>query len=398
VTDGTRSGPAAVPRNRYRVTVGLVGGATAFSLLGDQALYAVLPVYLEPLGLSAIQVGILLSANRWVRLLTNHLAHRLLERADFRVPFAAALVLGVATTAAYGLTQSFTALLTARLLWGLAWSFIRHGGVMRIMEAAPPGVTGRTMGTYNGISRIGSVLGLFGGAVLVDTLGFSLAMLTLAAITAVSVPMALALPAAPHVASGDEAPRDSSHDGAALLFLVLGFCLGVVGPGFVMSTLGFLLQGRLETGGELGFASAATLTGAVLAVRFALDTLAAPVLGASADRLGVAKASVVFFGIGALALAGAVLARDLITLIALVLVFFTTATALQAGIAGYASRLGAAAFSRYVTAVDVGAAAGPLIAWIALDRIALPEVGLLLGAAFYAVALLVAWLGFSRVR
>jgi len=78
VTDGTRSGPAAVPRDRYRVTVGLVGGATAFSLLGDQALYAVLPVYLEPLGLSAIQVGVLLSANRWVRLLTNHLAHRIL--------------------------------------------------------------------------------------------------------------------------------------------------------------------------------------------------------------------------------------------------------------------------------------------------------------------------------
>lgn len=39
------------------------------------------------------------------------------------------------------------------------------------------------------------------------------------------------------------------------------------------------------------------------------------------------------------------LAPDLITLIALVLVFFIAATALQAGIAGYASRLGAAGFS-----------------------------------------------------
>jgi predicted MFS family arabinose efflux permease len=165
-----------------------------------------------------------------------------------------------------------------------------------------------------------------------------------------------------------------------------------------MSTLGFLLQGRLEPGGWLGFASAATLTGAVLAARFALDTLAAPVLGASADRLGIPKASVVFFGVGALALTGAVLASDLVTLIVLVLVFFATAAALQAGITGYASRLGAAAFSRYVTAVDVGAAAGPLIAWAALDRFALAEVGLLLGAVFYAAALLVAWLGFSRVR
>lgn len=92
------------------------------------------------------------------------------------------------------------------------------------------------------------------------------------------------------------------------------------------------------------------------------------------------------------------LAPDLITLIALVLVFFIAATALQAGIAGYASRLGAAGFSGYVTAVDIGAAAGPLIAWVALDRFALAEIGLLMGAAFYAAALLVAWLGFSRVR
>jgi len=396
VTDG--SGAPDLPRGRYRVTVGLVGGATAFSLLGDQALYAVLPVYLDQLGLSAIQVGILLSANRWIRLLTNHLAHRILARADFRILFAGALVLGVATTAAYGLTRSFTALLTARLLWGLAWSFIRQGGVMRVMDTAPPEATGRTMGTYNGITRIGSVLGLFGGAVLVDTVGFSLAMLTLAAIAMVSVPMALSLPAARRAETHDGAPRNSSAEGAPSPFLVLGFCLGVVGPGFVMSTLGFLLQSRVGSGGWLGFASAATLTGAVLAVRFALDTLAAPVLGASADRLGVAKVSVGFFGVGALALAGAVLAPDLITLIALVLVFFIAATALQAGIAGYASRLGAAGFSRYVTAVDIGAAAGPLIAWVALDRFALAEIGLLMGAAFYAVALLVAWLGFSRVR
>lgn len=388
-----RWGPGRVSR-----TVGLVGGATAFSLLGDQALYAVLPVYLGQLGLSAIQVGVLLSANRWVRLLTNHLAHRVLERADFRILFVGALVLGVATTAAYGLTRSFTVLLVARLSWGLAWSFIRQGGVMRIMDAAPAEITGRTMGTYNAISRIGSVLGLLGGAVLVDAIGFSAAMLTLAAATAVSIPMALALPVPQHQAARNEASRESSADGNASLFLVFGFCLGVVGPGFVMSTLGFLLQGRVESGGWPGFASAATLTGAVLAARFALDTLAAPVLGAGVDRLGIGKASVFFFGIGALALLGAVAAPGLVSLIVLVLVFFSSATALQVGITGYASRLGAAAFSRYVTALDVGAAAGPLIAWVALDRLAVAEVGLLLGAVFYALGLLAAWFGFNRVR
>ena len=56
--------------------------ATAFSLLGDQVLYSVLPVYYQSFGLVPIQVGILLSANRWIRLGTNELAHRLSARVD----------------------------------------------------------------------------------------------------------------------------------------------------------------------------------------------------------------------------------------------------------------------------------------------------------------------------
>ena len=46
---------------RSRRPVVLVGTATAFSLLGDQALYSVLPTYYAELGLLPIQVGILLA-------------------------------------------------------------------------------------------------------------------------------------------------------------------------------------------------------------------------------------------------------------------------------------------------------------------------------------------------
>ena len=60
-----------------RRTVVCIGAATAFSLLGDQMLYSVLPVYYESLGLTAVGVGVLLSANRWIRLLTNDLAYRI---------------------------------------------------------------------------------------------------------------------------------------------------------------------------------------------------------------------------------------------------------------------------------------------------------------------------------
>ena len=59
-----------------------MAAASALSLLGDQMLYSVLPSAYGELGLVPIQVGLVLSMNRWVRLLTNHLAARLCERCD----------------------------------------------------------------------------------------------------------------------------------------------------------------------------------------------------------------------------------------------------------------------------------------------------------------------------
>jgi MFS family permease len=95
------------------------GGATAFSLLGDQTLYAVLPTYYTELGLLPWHVGILLSANRFVRVFINHWAERFCQLYSPRLLFFLALVGGAALTAVYALVTSFIFLLVARVLWGL---------------------------------------------------------------------------------------------------------------------------------------------------------------------------------------------------------------------------------------------------------------------------------------
>ena len=64
----------------------------AASLLGDGALYVVLPVLYEERGLRPMDVGLLLSANRWTRLLTNDPAAYLLGRLPLRSTFAGALL------------------------------------------------------------------------------------------------------------------------------------------------------------------------------------------------------------------------------------------------------------------------------------------------------------------
>jgi predicted MFS family arabinose efflux permease len=371
---------------RPNATVLVVSGATGLSLLGDQVLYAVLPVYFGALGLTALQVGVLLSANRWIRLLTNHLAHRVMAHVDARWLFAGSMLLGVVTTCAYTVTTSFVAMLTARIVWGLAWSFIRHVGVHRIMATVPLLAAGQTMGFYNGISRLGSVAGLFGGAVLADAVGYHAALWWLAAVSCIGVPLAMLGPGgvqADPTDGGAHAPDPRGDAG----YLAVGMVLGAVGPGFVMATLGVVFARNDTSAALFNGAAAASLTGGLLAVRYVLESALAPVLGSVSDRYGVRRAGTISLLIGGTALAIAAMAPQLWMVGALVIAFFVASTALQAGIVGQASQLGSARFARYVTASDIGAAAGPLFGWLALEQFDAPTIGLMLGAAsFIAVA------------
>ena len=120
-------------RRPSRTTV-FTATATALSLLGDQALYALLPLYFQEIRLLPIQVGILLSANRWIRLLTNHLAERLAERFPVNLMLVLSLTLGALLSLAYAYFSSFLVLLVARCLWGLCWSFISHISVMGVFH------------------------------------------------------------------------------------------------------------------------------------------------------------------------------------------------------------------------------------------------------------------------
>ena len=160
----------------------LVGLATAFSLLGDQTLYSVLPTYYTELGLLPYQVGLILSFNRGIRLLTNHLAERVCRRFNLGLLFGLALAGGALLTAVYALVPAFWILLLARMLWGLCWSFIRQISLVTVADSAGEGKVGRWMGFYSGISRLGSISGNFVGALGHDLFGYTTILLLFAAL------------------------------------------------------------------------------------------------------------------------------------------------------------------------------------------------------------------------
>jgi MFS family permease len=339
--------------------------AAAFSLLGDQALYAILPTSYERIGLMPYQVGLILSVNRWIRLATNQLAERLCRSYSLTLLLALSLVLGAALTALYGWISLFSVLLTARMLWGLCWSFIRQIGLMTAAEAGSQGRIGKMVGFYNGISRMGALGGNLFGGLGHDLVGYTVTMTAFGVLTLVGVPLG--------VLSRRHIPRsEPPTPGTAGLVLgtpglwVCGFAVGCAGPGLILATLGLVLReavGTAMTAGGIAV-GVATLNGALLASRWVIDAACAPLLGTLCDRIGRRTAALLFFGLGAIVLWAVPPAPGTASLVVLVLLFYAFAVGSTVVVASEASIRGSRAVASYATALDTGAALGPLIGWM----------------------------------
>ena len=374
-------------RRPSRTTV-FTATATALSLLGDQALYALLPLYFQEIGLLPIQVGILLSANRWVRLLTNHLAERLVDRFPVNLMLVLSLALGALLSLAYAYISSFLVLFIARCLWGLCFSFIRHISVMGVASSTEPQNLGQMMGFYNGITRIGSVLGIVLGGILFDLIGFSTTLALFCLFSLFAVPFAKRSGVQTSSIITDQQQNNQSSTRYSAL-LCCGFCIGSVGPGLIMSTLGLILLSRYGTEVDLmGFVvGIATLNGLLLGCRWVLDTLGAPIYGALIDRTGIRLGAPLCFLVGLIVMLLLNLSENLAGLALGMIVFFTCGTALSTVLSAEASRLGAKVFARYATAGDLGQAFGPLIGWGAYELIGTPNFVFVLGAGLYAIGM-----------
>jgi MFS family permease len=281
-----------------------VGLGTALSLMGDTALYTVLPTHTASAGITLASVGLMLSANRWIRLLTNRVAGVAYDRWPRRWFFVASLFLGALSTAMYALTQGFWPLLLGRLLWGVAWSGIWVGGNTIILDVTVAEDRGRWTGLYQLSFYLGSTVGFPIGGVLTDWLGYHTALLIAAGVTLLGAVLAASLlpetrgaksddtartaqtTTSPHPAPSDPMMRRFSRDPlapATTLYTVNRFVVA----GVISATLGLLIQQRW---GELRFGDGApigvaTLTGVLLGVNTLVAMIAAPVAGHWSDRI-----------------------------------------------------------------------------------------------------------------
>jgi MFS family permease len=167
----------------------------ALSITGDLTLYAVLPNQFDVVGVSLAAVGVLLAANRLIRIPGNVLAGALNDRLHRRPLFLLGLFLGILSTLSYGMVRGLWPLLAGRLLWGLAWSLINVGGYTMILDRSTPDDRGRMTGFYQMAFMLGLALSPVVGGTLTDAVGFHSAVRICAAISAAGLLLAVvALP------------------------------------------------------------------------------------------------------------------------------------------------------------------------------------------------------------
>jgi MFS family permease len=385
----------------------LLGFGTAVSLLGDATIYAVLPnpgIAAEA-GVTLAMVGILLGANRAVRLLLNGPVGLLYDRLPRRGLLVSSLFIGVFSTLLYVLGFGFWPLFAGRIAWGLAWSLLWIGGNAVMLDISTPENRGRHSGLYQMWFMIGVAFSALLGGLFTDWLGFRGGLALSAGLIAVAATVWLfALPETRRVEAVKVEDEEEKSGlafpwGAVLVTALPVFAARFVTWGVLAATAILWLEGLFGQGLTLGglVIPLATLTGLYTALTMPVSIIAAPTAGTISDRIGrrwpVIAFAVIIGGLGiwwmsspllALALTGAALAQAV----------GGGVEALIPAAAGdrVAEGLRGRALGLIYTIGDLGAALGPPAALGLLDmeRLGLPVIYRFSAGLLFLVAL-VSW-------
>jgi MFS family permease len=381
--------------------------------MGDSLMYTILPLAAPGLGIPLPLVGVLLSVNRLIRLLSNAGASRIFERFGPRLPFIGSVALGALATLLYGVAGGFATFLVARLLWGISWSGLRQGGYQAVWTGEP-GQKGRLTGLLWGLVRLGSAIGVLVGGILYDRSGYMAAIQFVIVAAVVALPLALLFRwGAVHMPTTKEktaeTPLHTSDGGwrsawarpVQRWLVVAGFFQYLL-SGVVVSTTAVFVAQRMGAHDEAAWwgIGIATLTGMMHGVRWITDLALGPAVGAFSDRIGQAATASLVTLVMVSALVGAMLLPPLLGVLCLFVVLLSDGalhivmSAAASGVAITTARPHAFV-GVFTTTTDAGSALGPLVAYSLVTSIGLSTVyGVL--AVFLLATVLQFW-RFARV-
>src|SRR5262245_42045059 len=143
----------------------LPGLVIAVASIGDTLLYAVLPLYHQDFGVSLAMVGVLLSLNRWIRLLANSVVAAIGERVAPHALMVMAAARSAVATTLYGLAENEAVQVAARILWGVSFASLNLSALAYAVSDRAN--AGKRVGATRAALGIVQAMSLVGGAWIV---------------------------------------------------------------------------------------------------------------------------------------------------------------------------------------------------------------------------------------
>ncbi|GAA4341280.1 hypothetical protein GCM10023165_21840 [Variovorax defluvii] len=262
----------------------------ALALPADTLLYLLLPMYADQFGITLAEAGMLLAANRLVRIAGYGQVARFYARRGDRPTNLLAVAMAAVCALGYATLSGFWALLPLRLLWGLCFAALNLS-TQALATADPIGASHRS-GRSRAFIAMGPVLALPLGALLAQWAGPRPIFLVLAAVALPGLAVARKLPALPHpvTASMRRFQRPTSLD-------AWSFMEGLTLDGLFIVGLSYLGRDLLPGG-------AVVVAGLLMALRYLAEILLSPAGGRMAEKLGPVRLLLLLSLLTALALIG----------------------------------------------------------------------------------------------
>lgn len=315
----------------------------------DTVLYLLLPLHAATFGVSLAEAGILLAANRLVRIAGYGWVARSYERHGARICCAGAVLGAAMSSLGYALFPGIWPMLIARLMWGL--SFAAMNIATQALATVDSVHSTRRSGQSRAIIAAGPMIGLLSGAGIAEWWNPQVVFLVLAAVALCAIPFALRLP-------GGHGQKVAGRPRFALpaALDVWSFTQGLALDGLFVLGLGVLASAALPDG-------AALAAGAALTLRYFSEIALGPAGGSLGQRFGPLRMLVILsitsaFGLAAIGFGalwvGAIIVVSLRGLLQ------PLPAPVAAALAPPGERV--AALARLATWRDLGAGLGPLIA------------------------------------
>ncbi len=277
-------------RSEQYLIIGAVTFTTFFIGFGGGIVFPILPNLGVILGISPLLVGLILSANRFSRLLLSAPAGMLVDRIGTRTPFVAGMFIQAIGTFGYFLAMVVPGppeiwFLLARILWGVGSALVFATAYTIAADVADAATRGSSMGLIRGGLLFGVPTGLVGGGLVAELASTIAAFLLAAALAFIASFVALAIIPETHVDEDSPDPPPGFNLDLSLPAVTAGAVNGalfIVYFGVVFSTLVLLLPDRdlgvfgLDAQGSSGLFMALTVitagffmfTGGLISDRF----------------------------------------------------------------------------------------------------------------------------------